>query len=166
MSSARWASLRIMDTAMNPLRARLDVLVGTWELTATQEERVMSRARTTFRRLGDGGFLVQRTDAPTFLVPDWEGAAPAWTESVFGLDDFSRGFTVLYADSRGVCRVYGMAFDDGLWTMTSRPGEDFHQRFEGTVAADGLSIDGRWEASPDGRTWSTDFVVTYRHLTP
>jgi hypothetical protein len=149
---------------MNPRLARLDVLVGTWDVTATIGDRVMSRARSTFRWLDDGGFLAQRTDPQTYLVPEWEGAAPEWTETVIGLDDYSGAFTVLLADSRGVCRVYAMTFDGGRWTQTSRPAEDFHQRFEGTVAADGATIDGRWEASPDGRTWSTDFTVSYRRV--
>ncbi|PZF83742.1 hypothetical protein C1I92_11545 [Jiangella anatolica] len=150
---------------MNPRLARLDVLVGAWELTATIDDRVMSRARTTFRWQGDGGLLAQRTDPQTFLVPEWEGAAPEWTETVIGVDDYSGAYTMLLSDARGVGRVYRMAFDDDRrWTMTSRPGEDFHQRFEGTVAADGATIDGRWEASSDGRTWATDFAVTYRRL--
>lgn len=149
---------------MNPRLARLDVLVGSWELTATIDDRVMSRSRTTFHWLGDGGFLAQRTDPQTFVVPEWQGLAPEWTETVIGVDDYSGAYTMLLTDSRGVGRVYRMAFDDGRWTLASRPGEDFHQRFEGTVAADAATIDGRWEASPDGRVWATDFVVAYRRL--
>ncbi|TDC56710.1 hypothetical protein E1212_01745 [Jiangella ureilytica] len=153
-----------MENFVNPRLARLDVLVGAWEVTSAIEGRVMSRARSTFRWLDAGGFLAQRTDPQTYLVPEWQGAAPEWTETVIGLDDYSGAFTMLLADARGVCRTYGMGFEDGRWTLTSRPGEDFHQRFEGTVAADGTTIDGRWEASPDGRTWSTDFTVGYRRL--
>lgn len=152
-----------MDRTVNPRLARLDVLVGSWELTATIDDRLMSRATTTFRRL-DGGFLAQRTDPQTFVVPEWQGLAPDWTEAVIGVDDHSGDYTMLYTDSRGVGRVYGMAFDSGRWTLSSRPGEDFHQRFMGTVADDDATIDGRWEASPDGRVWATDFVVSYRRL--
>jgi hypothetical protein len=153
-----------MENFVNPRLARLGVLAGAWEQTTAQGDRVMSRARTTFRWLEDRPFLIQRTDPQTSLVPEWEGLAPAWTDYIVGLDDHSDAFSVLYADSRGVCRVYAMTFDDGRWAMTSRPGEDFHQRFLGVVAADGTAIEGRWEASADGRTWATDFDVTFRRL--
>ncbi|MBB5787123.1 hypothetical protein [Jiangella mangrovi] len=153
-----------MENFVNPRLARLGVLLGGWELTTSQGDRVMSRARTTFRWLDGGRFLSQRTDPQTELVPEWEGLAPAWTDSITGLDDHSDAFTVLYTDSRNVCRVYAMTFDDGQWVMTSRPAADFHQRFIGVVAADATAIDGRWEASPDGRVWATDFDVSYRRL--
>jgi hypothetical protein len=36
------------------------------------------------------------------------------------------------------------------------------QRFSATISDDGNTISGRWEKSPDGRTWETDFDLTYR----
>jgi hypothetical protein len=36
----------------------------------------------------------------------------------------------------------------------------FFQRYTGTVADDGRSVDGRWEQSHDGgHTWDPDFAV-------
>lgn len=151
-----------MDRSLNPRLDRLDVLVGEWELTATSGERTMSTSRSTFQWLGDRGFLVQRTDPPTYLAPEWAGAAPTQVDGVIGLDDHSDVFTMLYADSRGVCRTYRMSLDADRWTLSSRPGPVFYQRFEGTFNDDRTVIDGRWEASEDGRNWSTDFNVTFR----
>jgi hypothetical protein len=154
-----------MDSSLNSRLARLEVLVGQWELTASIDERVMTVARATIEWLGDrGGLLVVRADPPTFIVPEWVGAAPEWTQSVIGADDYSDTFAMLYADSRGVSRRYEMTLDAGRWTMASRPGEEFHQRFVGTFDADQTAIDARWEASVDGETWTTDFDVAYRRL--
>ncbi len=153
-----------MDRSLNPRLARLDLLVGHWELIASSDGRTMSKARATFRWLDGTGFLTHRVDPQTYLVPEWVGAAPSWTESVIGLDDHSDTFTMLYTDSRGVCRTYRMTLDATRWTLSSRPGPEFHQRFEGTFNDDHTLITARWEASPDGDDWATDFDVTYRRL--
>ncbi|MBX9244411.1 hypothetical protein ICW40_06270 [Actinotalea ferrariae] len=153
-----------MDRSLNPGLGRLDVLVGAWEITASTDGRVLSTARATFAWLGDSGFLGQRVDAPSFLVPEWVGAAPLGSHAMIGLDDHTDTFVMLYSDARGVCRTYAMTFGAGRWTLAGRPGDDFHQRFAGQVSDDGSTIDARWEASPDGETWDTDFDVTYRRL--
>jgi hypothetical protein len=153
-----------MDRSLNPRLTRLDLLVGDWELTATSGGRIMSRSRSTFHWLGDRGFLVQRNDPPTYVVPEWVDAAPRWVDAVIGLDDHSDVFTMLYTDSRGVCRTYRMRLDAGRWTLESRPGRDFFQRFEGAFDDGRTVIDGRWEASDDAANWSTDFDVTYRRM--
>jgi len=158
------ASEGLMDRALNPRLTRLEGLVGQWELTAWSGERIMSTSRATFQWLGDRGFLVQRIDPPTYLAPAWVDAAPSWVDAVVGLDDHSDTFTMLYADSRGVCRTYRMSLDANRWTLSTQPGPDFYQRFEGTFNDDRTVIDARWEASGDGRNWSTDFNVTYRRL--
>lgn len=141
---------------------RLTALVGQWDLETTSDGRTMSRARVTFGWHRDGGLLVYRADPPSHLVAEWQDAAPQWVDAVIGVDDHTGEFTKLYVDSRGVSRVYRMTLDDRRWTMTSRPGPQFHQRFEADIAADGTAIHGRWLASPDGATWSTDFHITYR----
>jgi hypothetical protein len=153
-----------MDRSLNPRLTRLDLLVGEWELTASSGERIMSTSRSTFQWLDDRGFLVQRNDAPTYLAPEWVDAAPRWVDAVIGLDDHSDVFTMLYTDSRGVCRTYRMSLDANRWTLEAQPGPDFFQRFDGVFNDDRTAIDGRWKASDDGRNWSTDFDVTYRRM--
>jgi hypothetical protein len=95
-----------MDRSVNPRLARLEVLVGEWELTASSGERIMSTSRSTFQWFGDRGFLIQRIDPQTYLAPEWVGGAPTWVDAVIGLDDHSDTFTMLYADSGGACRAY------------------------------------------------------------
>ncbi len=66
---------------------------------------------------------------------------------------------MLYHDDRGVCRVFDMTLEGGVWTML-REDPDFHQRFVGKMSAD--RIDARNDASDDaGQTWRKDFDITF-----
>ena len=70
---------------------------------------------------------------------------------------------MLYADARGVFRVYQMSFADGVWKIW-RYAPGFYQRFTGNLSADGNTITAQWEGSSDGSTWRPDFDVTYRKV--
>lgn len=91
----------------------------------------------------------------------WRENNPLPTTQLIGLDDAGEEFTVLYADARGVHRVYRMTFGDGQWRMW-RAAPGFHQRFTGTLREDGAAIDARWERSVDGADWVLDFRLAYR----
>ena len=54
-----------------------------------------------------------------------------------------------------------MSIEGKEWHLW-REGESFAQRFSATISDDGSTISGRWEKAPDGRTWETDFDLTYR----
>jgi hypothetical protein len=146
-----------------PVLSRLEPLVGEWELEASIDGQPTVRGTTRFEWLEGGAFLVQHADAaPT------PGAPPEWTENspfplttVFGLDDASGLFTMLYTDARGVCRVYPMSLDDGVWTIWGQAGPGFFQRFTASFSDDGRRITGRWERSGDGESWELDFDMEY-----
>ena len=70
---------------------------------------------------------------------------------------------MLYADARGVFRIYRMSLDDDSWRLW-RAAPDFHQRFTGAFRDDGQTVVGRWESSPDGSAWEPDFDMTYRKV--
>ncbi|MDZ5446616.1 hypothetical protein U2F26_28485 [Micromonospora sp. 4G57] len=142
--------------------ARLDVLVGRW--TVQPKVEGLGTGWTDIDWVEDGQFLRQVTDAEP--VPDtapqaWRENAPFPTTALIGLDDSADEFTMLYADARGVHRVYRMTFADRVWRIR-RDAPGFHQRFTGTLSADGDTIDGRWEKSADGVDWTLDFELTYR----
>ncbi|MGC5021999.1 hypothetical protein [Micromonospora sp. DT47] len=111
----------------------------------------------------DGLFLRQFSDAelPPETPQGRRDNAPFPVTALIGLDDSADDFTMLYADARGVHRVYRMTFADGQWRMW-RAAPGFHQRFVGTLSADGATVDGRWERSTDGHEWDLDFALTYR----
>jgi hypothetical protein len=146
----------------HPVLARLDALVGRW--TVQPKVEGVGTAWTELAWQDGGLFLRQFSDAdppPPGAPPSpWRDHAPFPTTAIIGLDDTAEEFTMLYADARGVHRVYRMAFGDGTWTM-SREAPGFNQRFAGTVSPDGDRIDARWEMSEDGVAWRLDFELTY-----
>jgi hypothetical protein len=148
----------------NAVLARLDALIGTWTMEASVGGTpIGARATTELAWLEGGAFVVQHTDLEPSdepLPPGWRENAPFPVTSLLGLDDATGQFTMLYADGRGVLRVYQMALDAGVWTIW-RDAPGFFQRFTATFGDGGRRIAGRWEGSPDGTRWSTDFEVTY-----
>jgi hypothetical protein len=146
----------------------LDALVGRWEMAATVDGKPAARSLSTYAWLNGGpDFLFSRTEAAPVdaEVPrEWVQNAPFPIVSVIGGDDFSGGYTMLYADGRGVRRIYEMRLDDGIWTLSARPDRDFFQRFRACISKDEDAIAGCWERSRDGERWETDFDVTYTRL--
>jgi hypothetical protein len=145
----------------HPALARLDVLVGRWTVRVKVEG--VGTAWTEFAWQDDGLFLRQRSDAdpvPATAPPGWRENAPFPVTAVIGLDDAAEEFTMLYADARGVHRVYQMTFAGNTWTMwRNAPG--FNQRFIARLSPDGNTFDGGWEMSEDGQTWNLDFELSY-----
>ena len=85
---------------------------------------------------------------------------------IIGRDDSEPGYHVLYADDRGVSRVYRMSFSGDTWRMW-RDTPEFSQRFDAEVTAGRAQIDGSWQKSVDGgTTWEHDFTVRYRRPDP
>lgn len=141
----------------------LGALAGEWELEASFDAGsfgpgsapVTGRGRTTFEWVDGEFFLLQR-----FSVED--PAAPSGI-AVIGAGPAPGTLTQHYYDSRGVERVYQMSLDGGVWKLW-REAPGFSQRFTGTLASGGRTIEGAWEASPDGSQWRHDFRLTYRKL--
>jgi hypothetical protein len=137
-------------------------VVGTWEFEPFVEGRSMGRGRATFDGIEGGAFLLERSHAH-WTDPGWVESAPVSTQSVMGFDDTTFEVTQLYADDRGVFRIYGGTVTDDEWRL-KRAAPDFHQRFVGAFRDDGRTIEGRWESSPDGTAWELDFPITYRKI--
>lgn len=137
----------------NQALERLDVLVGSWDLTMSdawflEPAGTDLHGSATFEWLGDS-FIVMRSEID---------GHPAWQLSI-GHNDSRQAYTVLYHDERGTSRVFAMRFDGGRWTLT-REDPDFHQRFIAGVSAGRIA--GRWEASEDqGHTWRKDFDLVF-----
>ncbi len=115
---------------------------------------------------GRRAFLIQHADAEPveFPVPaEWIKNSPFPLTTIIGLDDSTKTYSMLYADARGVLRVYQMSLSDGAW-KTWREAPGFWQRFVGTFSDDGNTITGYWEKSSDGSHWEHDFDVTYTKI--
>ena len=142
----------------NEAVAKLEGLVGTWDLTITdawflESRDVKVRGTATVEWLRDA-FLYLRSDFPDdHSTWDW----------VFGRSDPNEQLTMLYHDERGTCRVFRVAFEDGELLM-ERTDPDFHQRIVGTVGGDRFIL--RPEASEDaGMTWRKDFDLIFERST-
>jgi hypothetical protein len=141
---------------------RLEPFVGEWSIEAPGfplAPEVADEARLSFEWTLGGAYLLQRSSVPVPEAPDGL--------SVIGpnADD---GYTQHYFDSRGIARLYAMTFDGRRWTLERHTPDfsplPFHQRWVGAFSADGSTIEGRWETSPDGHDWELDFQLVYRRL--
>lgn len=140
----------------NPALAELQFLAGAWDMELFDASFLPDPDATvsgsvTFEWIEVGAALVMRMG---------DAAAPAATW-IIGRDDSEPDYHVLYADDRGVSRVYRMSFSDRTWRMW-RYTPEFSQRFDAEVGADHAEIKGSWQKSVDsGITWEHDFKVRY-----
>lgn len=144
----------------NPALADLDFLSGEWDMKLSNTPCLPSlddtaHGHVTFEWIGGGAFLVM-------LQREQTGNPPS-ARLAIGRDDTCPDYKVVYADSRGVSRVYEMSYSERLWKLwRSSPG--FSQRFEGRVSPDRNTITSHWEKSLDGFAWEHDFDITYTRL--
>lgn len=143
-------------TAAAVLRG-LDPLVGERALEASPPggDSWPGGGRCTFEWHASGAHLVPRTAVELPEAPD--------SLCIIGCDGANRGFVQLYADERGVSRIFDMSIGEGTWRLW-RTGEPFAQRFTATISPDGDTITGRWERSDDGMTDEADFDLVYRRI--
>lgn len=141
--------------------ARLEAFVGRWRIEAPglPAPAAGGAAWVGFEWTLGGAFLLQQSSIPVPGAPD--------SLSLIGPDQ-ADGYTQHYFDSRGIARSYAMTFDGRRWTLERHTADfsplHFHQRWQAQLSADGRSIAGRWERSPDGRAWEVDFELSYHRL--
>ena len=134
-------------------------LVGEWTTMGTHPAMPSAvHGHSSFSWLKDETLLLWRFE--------WDEPLPPNALSVIGRDDGvdSEVCTVLYADERGVTRIYQMSLDGGVWKMW-RDSPGFSQRMTGTFSADGNTLTCHGELSRDGAPWEQDLNVTYTRQT-
>jgi hypothetical protein len=145
-------------TSSQPFLSILQPLIGAWTMRITWSDKTHKlvggpqtiESPASFEWVLDGSFVHQTAGASGAPVAHW----------MMGGDETSGVFSALYADTRGVSRLYEMSFADGLWKIwRNAPG--FHQRFTGRISADGKTIESAWEKSEDGSNWEHDFDLVY-----
>jgi hypothetical protein len=143
----------------NPALGDLAVLIGDWRIDLTNADFLDDGAAmsgTMSVEWLDGAFIVMRSSM------DHDG--PPKSVCVIGRNEARSDYTLLYADERGVSRIYGMTLEDRIW-IQHREDPGFHQRFQGTVDPGGNRIVATWTKShEDVRTWEHDFDLTYTRL--
>jgi hypothetical protein len=140
------------DEGMEPFAA----LVGEWATEATHVAlEGLIRGRVRFAWAADGRFLVQHAEYDHPDVPD--------AVSVIGRLDGETDLAMHYFDSRGVHRLYGIAFD-GSELRVWRDAPGFAQRSVVRLGADGSTLEGSWELSEKDQGFRLDMTVAYRRL--
>jgi hypothetical protein len=129
------------------------ILVGEWD-TVGIHPLFPSAAHglASFTWLNDDALLVWRFD--------WDPPGPPSAVSVIGRDDSVEACSMLYADERGVARIYQTTLEDRVWKMW-RDSPGFSQRMTSVLSDDGNSISSYGELSRDGSGWEQDLNVTY-----
>jgi hypothetical protein len=138
----------------NPALQPLSILVGVWNTTGTHPmvPGKTFHGRTSFAWIEDGAYLIMHSQIDEPEIPS--GIA------IFGGDDATGEFSMLYFDERGVSRRYEVSMADNVWKWwRNAPG--FSQRFTGAISPDGRTIVGRGELSRDGMNWEGDLALTY-----
>jgi len=137
----------------------LEPLIGHWSQVVDAPRHVEERVHgeMTLEWLRGEKVILQRTIAENPMFPEGVVLILAAEADVEG------DYTAHYFDSRGVCRTLHMSFEAGVWKWwrhATGP-DDFDQRFEGTLSADGTTIHSSCYLVEDG-TWIHDFDVVYR----
>ncbi len=113
----------------NPALDELRFLVGAWDMELS-EASFLPDPETKLR----GSVIFQWVEGGAALAMRMGDAGTPTATWIIGRDDAEPGYHVLYADGRGVSRVYRMSFGDGTWRMW-RDTPEFSQRFEAEVGA-------------------------------
>jgi hypothetical protein len=138
----------------NPALEPLNVLIGEWKTVGTHPyvPGTTFHGHTSFEWLEGGAFLVMHSEIDEPGIPS--GVA------IFGSDDSSEEFFMLYFDERGVSRKYEATLRDNIWKWW-RNDPDFSQRVTGTISDDRRTIIATGEMSKDGSSWESDLQLTY-----
>ncbi len=141
----------------NPPLGPLGVLIGDWSTTGTHPmiPNTTLHGRARFEWLENGAYLLWRSEI------DEPGVSSGL--AIFGSDDSSDKYSMLYFDERGVSRVFAAALHDNIWKF-QRIVPGFSQRFTGTIVDGGNTIMGVSELSRDDVTWNKDLELTFKRI--
>lgn len=133
-------------------------LVGTWRVALTDaeflEEGDQLAGTMTGTWLAGRAFVVLRTVFES---------GPPDSVQVIGRDEETFSYETVYADNRGVSRIYSTTFAPTTWRLEREA--SLTQRFEATVDDDGGHVRGHWWKSADwGRNWQHDFELLYTRV--
>lgn len=141
----------------NPALLPLHRLVGKGETTGTHPylPDIELHGHTSFNWIEGGAFLIMHSENDEEKIPD--------STAIFGSDDATGEFFMLYFDERKVSRKYEVSFQDNVlkWWRND-PG--FSQRFTCKFTDNDNTIVGKGEMCKEGTTWEKDLELTYNRI--
>jgi hypothetical protein len=145
----------VSEVDPKPKLEPFEAMIGEWtmELTHPSLEDTVVPGRVTYEWLQGGRFLIQRAVNDHPVIPD--------SISVIGVMEGDDELSMQYFDSRGVHRVYGIAFDGSELTM-QRDDPGFDQRASAKLSDDGSTLEGVWQLNQDDEGFKDDLAFTYR----
>ncbi len=143
----------IPNPTLNPLKT----LIGEWKAVGTHPlvPHTTLHGHSSFNWIEGGAFIIWHSDIDKEGFPG--GIA------IFGSDDATGEYFMLYFDERKVSRKYEVSFQDNI-VKWWRNAPNFSQRYTWTFADNGNSIIGKGELSKDGKTWEEDLELTYTRV--
>lgn len=141
----------------NPALQPFGRLIGEWETVGQHPylPGTVLHGHSSFKWMEGGAFLIMHSEIQEHGIPSGI--------SIFGSDDSTGQYFMLYFDERKVSRKYDVSFrDNTLKWWRNAPG--FSQRFTCTLHANGDTMIGKGEMNKDGKTWEKDLELTYKRL--
>lgn len=141
----------------NPALTEFSKLVGEWKTAGTHPalpNKILT-GKASFSWIEGGAFLRWYSEMEDEGFP--AGIA------IFGSDDSTGQFFMLYFDERTVSRKYEVAVENNVvswWRNTP----DFSQRYSWTFADSGNTIISKGELCKDGTTWERDLDQTFTRI--
>ena len=141
----------------NPALNSLKPLIGEWKTVGTHPlvPNTTLHGHSSFNWIEGGAFLIWHSEIDKEGFPS--GIA------IFGSDDSTGEYFMLYFDERKVSRKYEVSFQDNI-VKWWRNAPNFSQRYTWTFADNGNTIIGKGEVCKDGKTWEGDLDLTYTRV--
>ncbi len=142
---------------LNPALEPFGKLVGEWETSGTHPylpDKIL-HGRSSFTWVEEGAFLMWKSEVDDEHFPT--GIA------IFGSDDATGEYFMLYFDDRKVSRMYNVSVQENVLKWW-RDAPGFSQRYSWTFKDKGSVIIGNGELSRDGKTWEKDLESTFKRV--
>jgi hypothetical protein len=142
----------------NPALQQMEKYIGEWT-TVGMHPGVPDKTLmgiSTIRRIEGGAFMIWHS---AILNDD---RFPAGI-SIFGSDNDTGEYFILYFDEREISRRYTLTVTDNELHW-SRINPAFSQRNTWTISPDGNTIVGKGEMSKDGKQWEKDLDLTFTRV--
>ncbi|PUZ23003.1 hypothetical protein DCC81_21585 [Chitinophaga parva] len=141
----------------NPALQPFEALIGEWATVGTHPylPGITFHGRTSFQWMEGGAFVIMHSEIDEEGIPS--GIA------IFGSDDATGEYFMLYFDERKVSRKIDVSFSGNTlkwWRNTPT----FSQRFTWIIADDGNTITSKGELSKDNKEWENDLELTFNRL--
>ncbi len=141
----------------NPKLQSFAVLIGEWKTTGTHPlvPDTTLHGHSSFKWIEGGAFLMWTSEIDHKDFP--AGIA------IFGSDDATGEYFMMYFDERKVSRKYEVSLQDGVlkwWRNTP----DFSQRYSWTITDDGHTMIGKGQLSKNQKDWEEDLDLTFTRV--